>query len=190
MENNEQKKTPNIYDWLEHVRIRPLMYVRKKDDLLELESMIHGYYNALHHYAIDQQVPALDHLFARWLYQKKKWSASQGWAKAIYHHLPENTSAFDMFFSLIDEYKKLQPKALAQATPKGLRTEGFPPCPYKELPEQIIIIQYDPDPFFFLRQVFASHFWDDSTVFSTHEWFIRHAKHEFLVEPDDWMWLT
>lgn len=89
----------NIYNYLDAVRARPLMYLKKEDNLHELELLVFGYYAALHQHNIDEQVPSLDSHFTDWLHYYKGWSTNQGWAKAIYDHLSEeNSSAWDMFF--------------------------------------------------------------------------------------------
>jgi hypothetical protein len=177
----------NIYNYLDAIRARPLMYLKKQDNLHELELLVFGYYAALHQHNINEQVPSLGPHFLDWLRYHKGWSTNQGWAKAVYDQLPEDSSAWDMFFSLVNEYRQLKPRILAQITiaPDHILTSkqvnGV-------LPAQLFIFQYGPEPLFFLRSIFSSKFVDQNSLSNTPEEVVAIAYQEFRVKSDEWVW--
>lgn len=184
----QKNDASNIYSYLDAIRARPLMYLKKEDNLHELELLVFGYYAALHQHNLDEQVPSLPWHFLDWLGHDKGWGTNQGWAKAIYDHLPENLSAFDMFFSLISEYRQLKPKVCAQIIIAPGRSSTI-----KQnngvLPSQIFIFQYEPEPLYFLRSIFSSKFIDQNSLSNTPEKVMAFAHQEFQVEYDEWLWL-
>lgn len=163
------------------------MYIAK-DNLHELELLVLGYYAALYQHNIDEQIPTIGLHFLDWLRYKKNWSTNQGWAKAIYDNPPENLSPLDMFFILIDQYRQLKLKVLAQITLISDRNSTSKLI-NSVLPSQIFIIQYDPEPLFFLKSVFASHFIDQSYLADRPEKVMAFAHKEFQVEFSEWIWL-
>ncbi len=190
MTQNTQNKPSNVFDWLDAIRRRPSMYL-VRDHLYELESMIRGYDTALGLHHIDEEGPDIVSHFARWLYLRNKWGASQGWARAIYNHLPENTVPLDLFFELIDEFRTFKPIVLAHAVPKGKYIQPNGMVNKGELPKQIFMVQYTPEPIFFLKLAFAStsDIWNDQSLFASQHHIINFARTNFLVEPDEWVWL-
>jgi hypothetical protein len=178
----------NIYSYLDAIRARPLMYLKNEDNLHELELLVYGYYAALHQHNVDELVPSLGPHFLDWLQYHKGWDTNQGWAKAIYDHLPEKSSALDMFFILINEYSQLKPRVLAQIT----IVPGRSATSKQEngvLPSQIFIFQYEPEPLYFLRSIFSSKFIDQSFLSNTPEKVMAVAHQEFQVGSDEWVWL-
>ncbi|MEV7862420.1 hypothetical protein AB0O86_27250 [Streptomyces hirsutus] len=86
----------DVYDLLEHVRIRPGMFVRG-GSLRELEMLLVGYRAALqvHHVDEDFAFAPAGGPFAEWLSATRGWSMA-GWASAIERQLPDEP-ALDAF---------------------------------------------------------------------------------------------
>jgi hypothetical protein len=186
-----QNANTNIYDWLDKIRARPEMYIHK-DNLVELELLVSGYCAALYMHAIDEKVPSIGPHFLDWVRYHKDWSMNQGWAKAIYNNLPEGVSAFDIFFALIDEYRQLKPRHLAQITLDPARHSvniGINIKMDRTLPSQIFVVQYAPEHFYFLESVFASKPKSQGLLVDKPEKVIKLAYEEFKAEQNEWVWL-
>jgi hypothetical protein len=187
MRINHQKTTSNVYDWLEKVRTRPLMYI-EKDNLYELELLISGYYTALHQHHIDENVPPISSHFLDWLRHHKNWTINQGWAKAIYSNLPKNLSALDKFFTLVDEYRQLKPERLAQIilTPTH---HSINKSIKETFPNQMFIVQYTPEHLFFLEAVFTLKSNTQSHLVDKPDKVMELAYKQFQTESTEWTWL-
>nr|WP_257019732.1 hypothetical protein [Streptomyces sp. TLI_235] len=94
----------DVYDVLEHVRLRPAMFVRN-GSLEELMTLLNGYGIALHVHGIDEH-SGLSPVgpFAQWLRGNHGWSMSCGWARAITDHA-EDVPSLEAFFRLLDEWR-------------------------------------------------------------------------------------
>jgi hypothetical protein len=95
----------DVYEVLEHVRLRPGMWVRR-GSVLELETMLSGYSLALEVHDVPEYFdldPARGP-FAAWLIETHGWPMSEGWAKAIEAHAGTEP-AIELFFRLLDEYR-------------------------------------------------------------------------------------
>jgi hypothetical protein len=145
----------NVFDWLDQVRQRPGMYLGDSG-LRGLETLIWGYYSALGVHHLDEGVPQMTRHFSSWLRFRKRWSLSQGWARAIEEHAKERELPLENFFQLVEEYRKLRPKVLCQAV---LRPQHSPTGKRSviglddrvEPPVKIDVVQYHPEPLHFLR---------------------------------------
>ena len=188
MTTNSQNSDATVYDYLDAIRARPLMYVHQKDNLDELELLVFGYYAALNQHNIDENAPSINLHFLDWLRHHKNWSTNQGWAKAIQSNLSENLSAFDAFFTLIDEYRQLEPKRLAQITIDPAR-HSVNIKMNRVLPSQIVMVQYEPEHLYFLESVFVSKSKSQSHLVDKLEEIMELAYKEFKAEANEWIWL-
>jgi hypothetical protein len=192
MTTDYQNANTNIYAWLDKIRARPGMYIHK-DNLVELQLLVSGYCAALYMHTIDEKVPSIGSHFLDWIRYHKGWSMDQGWAKAIYNNLPEGVSALDTFFALIDEYRQLKPKHLAQITLDPARHSvnigiGINKT-NRTLPVQIFVVQYAPEHLYFLESVFAPEPKGQGLLVDKPEKVIELAYEEFNAEPNEWVWL-
>src|SRR5438094_210529 len=79
----------------------------------------------VHH--VEEGVPGMTGHFSAWLQLRKRWSLSCGWARAIVDHTRKGAKPLDVFFSLVDDYRKLRPMVLChvvlgpQHAPTGKR---------------------------------------------------------------------
>lgn len=84
---------------------------------------------------------------------------SQGWAAAVLRETPKGREPLDVFFGLVDEYRKLRPRVVAtarlvpsnQATGK-MGTDGLGRA--QAPPRELHIVQYAPEKLFLLRFVY------------------------------------
>ena len=72
----------SVFAWLDEVRKTPGMYVTD-GSLRGLETLIYGYYAALHTHGRIEKVPQMTDHFSTWLSVETGWSMSCGWAHAI-----------------------------------------------------------------------------------------------------------
>ncbi len=105
-----ESESPCVYTFLDRVRKRPTMYLRRRnrgDGLLELELIVQGYYSGLRNHGIIEDCPQLTQShFLSWL-RLKRWSEPTGWGRAINQHCPADRDPLDVFFELVDEYRSL-----------------------------------------------------------------------------------
>jgi len=146
----------NVFDWLDHVRAHPDMWVRNYS-LDELNSRICGYYVGLHVQGIVESVPQMGHHFMTWLgWRNKKYLDSRGWATAIDQRHPDPEKAFAVFFKFVDEYRQLKTTCLWTAD-VGAHQAPNDQHAYMgsdgkiEKPRRIEIVCYRPAPLHFLR---------------------------------------
>jgi hypothetical protein len=182
----------NVFEWLDQVRARPGMYFNA---LSELESMIWGYVTALEVHRIDEDVPSMRH-FNDWLRFSRRWSMNAGWAYAITHRSKDADDARELFFALVDKYRRLRPtlRAMVQLTARHRRTGkrvikgGNSP---DAAPERIEIRQLAPAPLHYLKLIHAEHDAIESlsigaTGGTTLEAAKRWVQDEYGVAPDEW----
>ena len=99
----------DVYDFLEEVRLRPDMWVRRSS-LQHLDSMLTGYRVALgaHNIAepFDFWTPGSQSRFSEWLCQRLGRQSSLGWATEIEREAEQyGRPAMEMFFELLDEFR-------------------------------------------------------------------------------------
>ncbi|WP_327386465.1 MULTISPECIES: hypothetical protein [unclassified Streptomyces] len=94
----------DVYDVLEHVRLRPGMFVRD-GSLQELMLILSGYGTALRVHDVGEQFDlAPVGPFADWLRRSRGWSTSCGWATAIELN-GQDEPPLSAFFRLLDEWR-------------------------------------------------------------------------------------
>lgn len=189
------KNRGNVYKWLDLVRKRPQMYIRSLQDM---QSQLHGYYQALYNHRIVESVPQMNHHFLFWVHYRTEWSTSCGWADAIEARSPELDGQLDMFFKLVDEYRQLKPTVLRTVRlekhnrPTGKRVviglDGK-----MEKPKRVDILKYIPEPLHFLRFYYPDKIIDDSFLMKsdgTYDTTLLYAKRwvrdELQVKRDQW----
>ena len=187
----------HVFDWLDRVRARPGMYVGDATAVRDLESLVHGYYSALHVHGLVEPVPSMDRHFSTWLRIRRKWSLSCGWGLAIEEHSKPGQALIN-FFRLTDQYRRLAPVSVASARlgarhrPTGKRcrigVDGRIARPTK-----IDVIQYQPEPIHFLRFHYGRRIEDQPTLFENgcDKTSLNDAKtwvqDEFRVNASEWI---
>ncbi|GAB2870289.1 hypothetical protein GCM10027074_42360 [Streptomyces deserti] len=125
-EEGKARRTPrqlselaNVYDFLEEVRLRPGMWVRRSS-LQHLDSMLIGYRVALGVHDIaepfDFWTPGSSSPFSEWLWKRLGYRSSLGWAAEI-ERVAEQAGrpAMEMFFDLLDEFRAVHRETHGQA---------------------------------------------------------------------------
>ena len=167
--------------------------------LRDLETLVWGYHSALRVHHLDEGVPEMSRHFSSWLHLRKRWSLSQGWARAIEEHAKEGQEPLDVFFQLVEKYRTLRLRVLCRATlgpqhrPTGKRfvigLDGR-----VEPPLEIDVVQYHPESLHFLRFhypegtenqdiLITSTGEEATTVDDARRW----AEDEFQIEPAEWI---
>jgi hypothetical protein len=145
----------NVFGFLDHVRARPAMYI-SGNSLAELETLICGYYIALGVHGKVEPVPSMGSHFNTWVGCRTGWSTCKGWAFAITSQHSDPDAALRQFLAFVDEYRKLRPTPLwkvelgSENEPTGRRIR-FGDDRRIEKPDRVEIVQYAPEPYFFLR---------------------------------------
>jgi len=186
----------NVFDWLDGVRERPGMYL-PDGSLRELETLVHGYYAGLITHGIVEDVPAMTGHFSTWLFLDTGWSTSAGWANAITSH-SASRSPLEVFFGLVDRYRKLRPITLRSAklskrhAPTGKRV-AIGRAGRIERPTSVEIVRYAPTRLHFLRFAYGRRRLDNSILMDgngSKETSLRFAKRwaadELQTRDDDW----
>ncbi|MCP3805336.1 hypothetical protein NLX83_39330 [Allokutzneria sp. A3M-2-11 16] len=96
----------DVYDFLEEVRQRPGMWVRRSS-VQHLDSILTGYWVALEVHEVDEQFDfGNGGRFAEWLWERRGGSSPLGWAAEVERLAEaEHKPAMEMFFALLDEYR-------------------------------------------------------------------------------------
>ncbi|MCX4763276.1 hypothetical protein OG562_20345 [Streptomyces sp. NBC_01275] len=99
----------DVYDFLEEVRLRPSMWVRRSS-LQHLDSMLTGYRVALGVHDITEPFdfwnPGGQCRFSDWLWQRLGHNSSSGWAVEIERTAEQaGRPAMEVFFELLDEFR-------------------------------------------------------------------------------------
>ena len=98
----------DVYDFLEEVRLRPGMWVRRSS-LQHLDSMLTGYWVALEVHGIGEELDFLHTgRFSQWLWKRlgMRYPSALGWAVEIERVADAAGRApMDVFFGLLDEFR-------------------------------------------------------------------------------------
>ena len=187
----------NVFDWLDDIRARPSMYIGE-GGLAELQTLLRGYYVALHTHGVVEDVPSMDGHFGHWLYLGTGWSRSCGWAYAITLRHPDRDDALAAFFGLEDAYRLLRPTRLCTVElgpdhgPTGRRVViGM--AGRMEKPRRVDVLRYLPEPLHFLRFHYEGRVEDDDLADESHgrprdglDYAKRWVLDEFQVEFGSW----
>jgi hypothetical protein len=200
--NYGDESPKNIYEWLEMLRLRPLMFLGTAENpITKLESMIHAYYMALESHWIHEDVPSLDIHFIQWLSTQRKWGWPKGIANVIAENTPDGVSQLDFFFEFVDEYRKLKPTELlivdlnASHEPTGRRVRIGGEQKNIRRPDRLGIVQYKPKWLHHLRFYYGERIQDDSFLWkqkgkislsTTIEDAKKWALDEFNIHDDEW----
>jgi hypothetical protein len=193
---------PTVFDWLDRVRMRPGMFIGASEyPLRVIESLVQGYNAALLVHGIVEARPAMSDHFSTWLRHVKDWSLSCGWADAIERVAARDTWLTD-FFALVDEYRSLAPTVVCSVVPRDCHK----PTGKKflvgygeklERPDRIDILQYRPEPLYFLR-LYYGHRCENTQILQTSngsaatnqalalEW----VSEEFGIKPEEFETVT
>jgi hypothetical protein len=145
-----------VFDWLDQVRARPEMFIGAAENPLRaVESLVQGYNCALSVHGIVEGRPEMSNHFSTWLRYTKDWSLSCGWAGAIEQAVPRD-ACLSEFFALVDEYRRLEPTIVCSVVLKDRHTPTGKRCVFGyaeklERPDRIDILQYAPEPLYFLQ---------------------------------------
>lgn len=196
-----RKHDANVFEWLDEVRERPGLYL-VTGTLGELETLVRGYDLALGEHCLLEGVPTMGRHFSSWLRLRERWSLSCGWAKAIEQRTKPGQSPLELFFRLVDKYRRLRPVVLCHAKlgpqhiPTGRRCViGF--SGRLMAPQQIDIVQYHPEPLHFLRSHYAEGAVDEDMLYTSQGSVAttegdarRWAEDEFQLSPKEWVTST
>jgi hypothetical protein len=103
----------HIYGLIEAMRRRPEMFTPHLT-LSVIEDTLDGYSIALPLNGIEERYEGrkFDSMnFARWLFETRGWSASNGFADAISRHMQNREKAFALFIELAAEFRQSDPNA-------------------------------------------------------------------------------
>ncbi|MEV4456161.1 hypothetical protein [Microbispora sp. NPDC049633] len=118
----------DVYEFLEEVRLRPGMWVRRSS-LQHLDSMLVGYRLAAEIHGIDEPFDFFNGgPFAEWLWKRldMPYGSALGWAVEIERAAEKsNTPPMEMFFALLDEFRAEHTRP--QGPVSGLRTRPTDP---------------------------------------------------------------
>ncbi|MER5199412.1 hypothetical protein ACWD3J_18515 [Streptomyces sp. NPDC002755] len=111
----------DVYDFLEEVRLRPNMWVRR-GSLQHLDSMLTGYRVALGVHDVAEPFDFWNlgrpGRFSDWLCQRLGRESSLGWAVEIEHEAERaDRPAMEMFFELLDEFRASDQRLRDEAAP-------------------------------------------------------------------------
>ncbi|MFE2522867.1 hypothetical protein ACFXEL_01345 [Streptomyces sp. NPDC059382] len=99
----------DVYDFLDEVRLRPGMFLRRPSPLQDLRSILYGYRVATEvHGAPSMKI--FEHVgpFSEWLWPRlgRQYPSALGWAVEIERAAEAaGTPAVELFFELLDEFR-------------------------------------------------------------------------------------
>jgi len=93
-----------LLEYLSSVKKRPGMYMSDDGRLRDLELQLWGYTAALKQHNIEHDIADFNTSFREFVYSKKLWSTSCGWADAIESNSDSPQEAIDLFFELVNLY--------------------------------------------------------------------------------------
>jgi hypothetical protein len=187
----------NVFCWLDAIRARPALYLRD-NSLRELQTLVSGYFCALHEHGIVEGVPDFGKHFNDWLRHRTYWSTCRGWAVEIEERQPTAAKRLEAFFEYVDEFRNLRPsrictvKLAARHNPTGQRIViGMKGRMRK--PTRVDVMRYRPEPLHFLRFHYGKRVENDYLLMTgsgSHVTDIRLAKQwvkeELQVELTEW----
>lgn len=102
----------NLYEWLEEIKNRPLMYLPAAD-FSNLKSFILGYESALMSQHLRDAAEPPFHLFSAFVARKLSDASTEAetelsspsWASMIHKAAGTDNEAFTLFFQLLDEFQ-------------------------------------------------------------------------------------
>lgn len=134
--------------------------------------------------------------FDFWLRRKADWaSGARTWAEAILQHAGGEEAAIELFFDLVDAYRRLRPLRIGSVT----LAEQHPPSPRGvAAPRRITLVQYAPEPLLFLRLHYPEHSVDEMRYPAPdgrfEEWSAENARAwahaQFNLPPEAWTFLS
>lgn len=191
---------PNVFDFLDQIRARPTMFVGEDDKNLSglrvVETLMEGYYTGLGVHGVGETVPRVtfDH-FSHWLRLRGYAEFSLGWAWVL--HEAHGDAAFDKFFDLLDDYRKVSPTVVATVAltechrPRKQRSVWGSADPM-EKPDRVELVRYVPDPIHIVRYHYGSRFEEHvvyldplakgTTLEDAYTW----AAQELRIERSEW----
>ncbi|MCP3142703.1 hypothetical protein [Pyxidicoccus xibeiensis] len=183
-----------LFEWLDEVRRRPSMYFAT---LRDLQMLVDGYSTALWVHSVDEGFALDSRHFGAWLRLRRGWSLSCGWAAAVTSNSRSEADAAQTFFALLDEFRELRPTVRARVRMKKHHQAtgrhaviGF--GGRLEVPRVIEVVQYAPEPLYFLRFHHAKRRVDmdvlhDNGANATSLRFAKQwVEEEFQVRADEW----
>lgn len=93
-----------LLEYLSFVKKRPGMYMSDEGRLRDLELQLWGYSAALKQHQIENDVTDFNSSFREFVYSKKMWGTSRGWAGAIERNSASPEEAINLFFELVNLY--------------------------------------------------------------------------------------
>lgn len=184
----------NVFTLLDAVRERPTMFLR--NGLRDLEVLLYGYCSALANHRIDEGVPDMSH-FLDFMGLRTRWPLSLGWAEAINKRASGTKTPLDVFFEFVDEYRALRPIVVARVAlkahhqPTGRRVV-YGMSGRLERPDIVEVVQYRPEPLFYLRMHYGRCFinrgilFDNGSLATSLRFAKRWMAEELSVTAGEW----
>ncbi|MDM8518712.1 hypothetical protein QUF64_01590 [Anaerolineales bacterium HSG6] len=94
-----------LYQLLAQIRKRPALYINRKS-VLSLELFLLGFFTAQTAYKVpvDPDTQAFAE-FQDWLVKQYNDHSNRSWAEIIHTQVNDEIQGFDLFFTLLDQYK-------------------------------------------------------------------------------------
>lgn len=98
-----------IFDFLNNARLRPHMYIGWNDrttQLQHLESIIHGYEQALQAHGTKEPGENFSRAFRSYLEETRNWDTTCGIAAAFIENSSNEEAAWERFWELVEELRR------------------------------------------------------------------------------------
>jgi hypothetical protein len=110
-EHFHDERMTSVFELLDDIKKRPAMFVGGTDlergaQLRELEVLLIGYGLAVQRHGLEEPGKDFVRRFARYLMERHGWSASCGPIAAIRANAGSDDEAWDLFWRLVDEFKR------------------------------------------------------------------------------------